>query len=174
MTDRALRSSFIRGFEIFADRKIATHVPYLRPSTNGVIRTKDGYYVATIQLNGFSRETADIGHLNQLQASRNEAFRALSQIGSFSLYTHVIRRRVQPTLRGTFASDFARQLDDRYQQRISSGTTFVNDIYLSAIIRPVVSRRSNAGKLRTLLGGRTDRRNSEEALTAKLEEAVRA
>jgi type IV secretion system protein VirB4 len=173
MVDAALRSNFVKGFQIFKDRKIATHVPYLRPCANGVLKTKDGYYVATLKLNGISRETADISFLNQLQASRNEAFRSLSQIGSFSLYTHVVRRRVQPRLMGEFESDFARMLDDAYQRHITSGTSFVNDIYVSAIIRPVVSRRSGAGKLRALLGGKMDRLGGEAALVAKLEEAMR-
>ncbi|MGO7165065.1 VirB4 family type IV secretion/conjugal transfer ATPase, partial [Rhizobium johnstonii] len=103
---RSLKGSLSKGWEIFADRSISTHVPFYVPIENGIIRLKNDCLVSTVQLTGFSFETADIETINMLQRQRNAAFRAISSIGNFALYTHVIRRKVAPSLPSAFAEPF--------------------------------------------------------------------
>ena len=133
----ALRSNLSRGWDIFADKGISTHVPYFAPIENGIIRLKNDCLVTTLRLNGFSFETADIDYVNLLQRQRNTAFRAISNLGSFALYTHVVRHKVRPSLPGTFADPFMARMDEVYQASISKNEMFVNDTYVSLVVRPV-------------------------------------
>ena len=61
---RSLKGSLSRGWEIFADRTVSTHVPFYVPIENGIIRLKNDCLVSTLQLTGFSFETADIETIN--------------------------------------------------------------------------------------------------------------
>ncbi|WP_029875113.1 VirB4 family type IV secretion/conjugal transfer ATPase [Rhizobium leguminosarum] len=170
---RSLKGSLSKGWEIFADRSISTHVPFYVPIENGIIRLKNDCLVSTVQLTGFSFETADIETINMLQRQRNAAFRAISSIGNFALYTHVIRRKVAPSLPSAFADPFMRRLDDVYQSSISRNEMFVNDTYVSLVVRPLFKKGSALSRVMGI-GGDVVRREQFRAMRDKLVEATRA
>ena len=66
-----------------------------------------------------AKPPARIFHGDFFQRQRNAAFRAISSIGSFAIYTHVIRRKVAPSLPSAFTDPFMQRLDHVYQARIS-------------------------------------------------------
>ncbi|MBN9552484.1 MAG: VirB4 family type IV secretion/conjugal transfer ATPase, partial [Alphaproteobacteria bacterium] len=169
----ALRSNLSRGWDIFADRGISTHVPYFAPIENGIIRLKNDCLVTTLRLNGFSFETADIDYVNLLQRQRNTAFRAISNLGSFALYTHVVRHKVKPSLPGTFADPFMARMDEVYQASISKNEMFVNDTYVSLVVRPVFRKGSFPSRILGV-GGSVVAREQLRHMRDKLLEATRA
>jgi type IV secretion system protein VirB4 len=170
---RSLKGSLSKGWEIFADRNVATHVPFYVPIENGIIRLKNDSLVSTLKLTGFSFETADIETINMLQRQRNAAFRAISSIGSFALYTHVIRRKVAPSLPSAFADPFMDRLDHVYQSSISKNEMFVNDTYVSLVVRPMFRKGSALSRLMGA-GGTIVRKEQFRAMRDKLVEATRA
>ena len=169
----ALRSNLSRGWDIFADKGISTHVPYFAPIENGIIRLKNDCLVTTLRLNGFSFETADIDYVNLLQRQRNTAFRAISNLGSFALYTHVVRHKVRPSLPGTFADPFMARMDEVYQASISKNEMFVNDTYVSLVVRPVFRKGSFPSRILGV-GGSVVAREQLRHMRDKLLEATRA
>ncbi len=170
---RALKGSLSKGWEIFADKSVATHVPFYVPTENGIIRLKNDCLVSTIQLTGFSFETADIETINMLQRQRNAAFRAISSIGNFALYTHVVRRKVAPSLPSTFTDPFMQRLDDVYQSSISRNEMFVNDTYVSLVVRPLFKKGSTLSRVMGI-GGDVARKEQFRAMRDRLVEATRA
>jgi type IV secretion system protein VirB4 len=162
-----------KGWDIFADRSISAHVPFYVPIENGIIRLKNDCLVSTIKLRGFSFETADIETINMLQRQRNAAFRAISSIGNFALYTHVVRRKVAPSLPSSFVDPFMRRLDDVYQSRISRNEMFVNDTYVSLVVRPLFKKGSVLSRV-IGVGGNILRKEQFRAMRDKLVEATRA
>jgi type IV secretion system protein VirB4 len=170
---RSLKARLSKGWEIFADRSVATHVPFYVPIENGVIRLKNDCLVSTIQLTGFSFETADIETINMLQRQRNAAFRAISSIGNFALYTHVVRRKVAPSLPSTFTDPFMQRLDDVYQSSISRNEMFVNDTYVSLVVRPLFKKGSTLSRVMGI-GGNAVRKEQFRAMRDRLVEATRA
>lgn len=170
---RSLKGSLTKGWEIFADRSISTHVPFYVPIENGIIRLKNDCLVSTLRLNGFSFETADIETINMLQRQRNSAFRAISSIGNFSLYTHVIRHKVAPSLPSNFADPFMKRMDDVYQASISKNEMFVNDTYVSLVVRPFFKKGSALSRVMGV-GGNVVRKEQFRQMRDKLVEATRA
>ncbi|OWK25186.1 hypothetical protein AJ87_12830 [Rhizobium yanglingense] len=124
-------------------------------------------------MTGFSFETADIETINMLQRQRNAAFRAISSIGSFALYTHVVRRKVVPTLPPAFADPFMQRLDDVYQAGISKNEMFVNDTYVSLVVRPMFRKGSALSRV-IGVGGNAVRKEQFRTMRDKLVEATRA
>ncbi|OOO23171.1 VirB4 family type IV secretion/conjugal transfer ATPase [Agrobacterium pusense] len=172
-TARSLKGSLSKGWQIFADRGISTHVPFYVPIENGIIRLKNDCLVSTLRLTGFSFETADIETINILQRQRNAAFRAISSIGSFALYTHVVRRKVTPSLPATFTDPFIQRLDDVYQASISRNEMFVNDTYISLVVRPLFKRGSALSRIMGI-GGDVVRKELLRSIRDKLVEATKA
>lgn len=172
-TARSLKGSLSKGWEIFADRGISAHVPFYVPIENGIIRLKNDCLVSTLRLTGFSFETADIETINMLQRQRNAAFRAISSIGSFALYTHVVRRKVAPSLPATFADPFIQRLDDVYQASISRNEMFVNDTYVSLVVRPLFKQGSALSRIMGI-GGDVVRKEQLRSIRDKLVEATKA
>ncbi len=170
---RSLKGSLSKGWEIFADRNVATHVPFYVPIENGIIRLKNDCLVSTIQLTGFSFETADIETINLLQRQRNAAFRAISSIGNFALYTHVVRRKVAPSLPSTFSDPFMQRLDHVYQSSISRNEMFVNDTYVSLVVRPLFKKGSTLSRVMGI-GGNVVRKEQFRAMRDRLVEGTRA
>jgi type IV secretion system protein VirB4 len=169
----ALRSNLSRGWDIFADKGISTHVPYFAPIENGIIRLKNDCLVTTLRLNGFSFETADIDYVNLLQRQRNTAFRAISNLGSFAVYTHVVRHKVKPSLPGNFADPFMARMDEVYQASISKNEMFVNDTYVSLVVRPVFKKGTVLSRILGA-GGTVVAREQLRHMRDKLLEATRA
>ncbi|QCL98266.1 VirB4 family type IV secretion/conjugal transfer ATPase [Agrobacterium tumefaciens] len=170
---RSLKGSLSKGWEIFADRSISTHVPFYVPIENGIIRLKNDCLVSTQRLTGFSFETADVEMINMLQRQRNSAFRAISSIGNFALYTHVVRRKVAPSLPATSTDPFIRRLDDVYQASISMNEMFVNDTYISLVVRPLFKQGSALSRI-VGIGGDVLRKEQFRSMRDKLVEATKA
>lgn len=170
---RSLKGSLTKGWEIFADRGVSTHVPFYVPIENGIIRLKNDCLTSTMRLTGFSFETADIETINMLQRQRNSAFRAIASLGNFALYTHVVRRKVAPSLPCGFSDPFMHRLDDVYQSGISRNEMFVNDTYVSLVVRPLFRKGSAFSRIMGI-GGSVVRKEQFRLMRDKLVEATRA
>ncbi|NEK55086.1 VirB4 family type IV secretion/conjugal transfer ATPase, partial [Rhizobium leguminosarum] len=94
-------------------------------------------------------------------------------IGNFALYTHVIRRKVAPSLPSGFSDPFMRRLDDVYQSSISKNEMFVNDTYVSLVVRPLFKKGSALSRIMGV-GGNVVRKEQFRAMRDKLVEATRA
>ncbi|MGH6859452.1 MAG: type VI secretion protein, partial [Phyllobacterium sp.] len=136
MMSRLVRSQMRFGRKAARERSAAAHVPYTRHVDDTVLRTRDGLLLSTLKLDGFCFETADMAQINGRLEGRNTILRSLGN-SRFAVYGHMIRRRLEPRLEGTFDNDFADELNRRYMEQLQERRMFVNDMYVTIVRRPL-------------------------------------
>ncbi len=161
------------------EKAIGDHLPYLAQVDDHTIVTRDGMAMQVIRLEGLPFETIEAAQLEARKASRDTMLRAVSS-PRFGLVHHVIRRAVSPELDGHFADPFSHALDDAWRNRLATRRLYVNDLYLTLVLRPLAGRARVAERLLELvLGERKDKaelgadlrelNQAREALLAALE-----
>src|SRR5450432_141124 len=118
------------------ERLLSDHIPYSAQITDRVVRTREGDYVQTFRVAGVSFESADDRELNDWHERLNLLWRNIAS-PHVALWTHLIRRRESVYPEGEFAPGFARQLNQKYRQRLQHETLMVNDLYLTVVFRPL-------------------------------------
>lgn len=124
-------------------------LPYRAHIDDHTILLRDGRMMQTLHLEGLPFETADADELNYRKQLRDSTLRALGS-SRFALYHHVVRRRMEPDLQGSFPDSFSRELDAAWSRRLSVKSLFRNDIFLTVIRRPL---RGGGGWLERLARG---------------------
>lgn len=124
------------------------HLPYLAQVDDHTILTRHGQLMQVIKLDGLPFETIDRADLDARLAVRDSMFQTLGS-SRFALVHHVVRRQVEAQLEGRFADPFSRELDDAWSDRLATRRLFVNDLYLTLLLRPL---RGRAGLAERLLG----------------------
>ncbi len=137
------------------EKSVGDHLPYVAQVDDHTIVTKDGFALQVIRLEGLPFETIDAAQLDARKAARDTMLQAVSS-AKFALVHHVVRRVVAPTLEGHFGDPFSAALDEAWQTRLSERKLYVNDLYLTLIVRPLAGRAKAADRLLRLFTG--DRR----------------
>lgn len=131
------------------EKAIGDHLPYLAQVDDHTIVTKDGLAMQVIRLQGLPFETIDAVQLEVRKAARDAMLQALSS-ARFALVHHVVRRSVAPDLDGEFGDPFSSALDAAWRSRLAERRLYVNDLYLTIIVRPLAGRARAADKLLSL------------------------
>ena len=127
------------------EESVSRFIPYTRHVDETTLKTKDGYLLKIIKVEGMPFETADQVDINHRKHIRATFLRGLSD-SRFALYHHIIRREENGTLDSLFESDWCRDLDRAYQKRLSTKRMFVNDQYITIV------RRQTQGPLSFIAG----------------------
>lgn len=130
----AVRKDLKFGSEIAREKPVSHHVPYLRHVDEATIKTRDGMLLSIVRLDGFCHQTADQAVIDAEAANRNTLLRALSD-SRFAVYSHIIRRRILPSIEGSFSIDFCKALNERYMEALSQNRMYSNELYLTVIRR---------------------------------------
>src|ERR1700722_18450659 len=126
----------MRAAAVRREQPAARHIPYAAHVAPEVIVTTQGDYLQTFRLSGASFESADDETLNNWHERLNVTWRNIAS-PNVALWAHLIRRRESPHVEPATGSTFADRLAQRYQERLSSETLMVNDLYLTLLYRPV-------------------------------------
>src|ERR1700719_2634165 len=118
------------------ERRAACRIPYTAHITPHVVRTESGDYVQVFQLSGASFESADDEVLNNWHERLNVLWRNIAS-PNVALWVHIVRRRERTLPTEDRDSDFAARLAAKYGAKLATETLMVNDLYLSAVYRPV-------------------------------------
>ena len=124
-------------------------LPYARLVDSHTLLLRDGSLMAALQVPGLLFETEDTDALNAHAATREVMLRS-SLDARFVLYHHVIRRRVAVELPARFDDPLAAHIDRRWRSKLSSGSLFVNDQFVTLVRRPARGKAGlaeRAGKL---------------------------
>ena len=140
---------------IAREKPVGTHLPYTRHVDAHTVETRDGLLCQVIHLRGLLFETADTDELNYRKRLRDAMLQAVGS-SHFALYHHIIRRRVDVALPGTFPDTFSARLDVAWQERLASRHLYVNDLYLTLVRRPLQGRVGLIDKIRTAFAPRVD------------------
>jgi len=87
------------------EESISRFIPYTRHIDETTIKTKEGYLLKVIRIEGMPFETADQIDLNQHKNIRSTMLRGLSN-SRFALYFHIIRREEKSGIDGFFENDW--------------------------------------------------------------------
>lgn len=128
------------------ERSAGNHLPYLAQIDDHTLLLRDGRLMQVIKLDGLLFETADTNEINYRKALRDAMLQAVGS-SRFALYHHIVRRRVEPELRGDFPDPFSADLDRVWSVRLQAKRLFVNDLYLCIIRRPLQGRGGAAERL---------------------------
>ena len=125
-----------------------THLPYLAQIDDHTILTREGQLLQVIALAGLPFETIARAELEARLANRDAM---LQGIGSsrVALVHHVVRREVSAQISGEFGDPFSAELDREWNDRLASRRLYVNDLFLTVMLRPL---RGRAGWAERLLG----------------------
>ena len=123
------------------EARAGDRLPYDRLVDENTMLLRDGSVMTTLQVPGLLFETEDSEALNAHAATREVMLRSTLD-ARFVLYHHVVRRRVEVDLDGTFPDPLSRHIDDRWKERLGSGSLFINDQFVTIIRRPA---RGKAG-----------------------------
>ena len=122
------------------EREPDTYVPYIGHASEGVVLLDDGSLLAMLRLDGAAFELADPREVNARHAQRNILLRNISS-ERLVLATHVVRTLEESAIYPDqpCKSDFARELDGAYRDRLFSNRLFRKELFLSVLLRPAVS-----------------------------------
>ena len=123
------------------EARAGDRLPYDRLVDENTLLLRDGSVMTALQVPGLLFETEDSEALNAHAATREVMLRSTLD-ARFVLYHHVVRRRVEVDLDGTFPDPLSRHIDDRWKERLGSGSLFINDQFVTLIRRPA---RGKAG-----------------------------
>ncbi|MES2698321.1 MAG: VirB4 family type IV secretion/conjugal transfer ATPase, partial [Pseudomonadota bacterium] len=130
-------------------------LPYATLVDSDVVLLRDGSLMASLQVPGLLFETEDTAALNAHAATREVMLRS-NLDGRFVLYHHVIRRRVSVELEASFEDPLAAHIDARWRQRLSSGSLFVNDQFVTLVRRPARGKAGWGERLQKLVRGKAN------------------
>lgn len=134
---------------------IGDHLPYSAQIDDHTIVTRDGMAMQVIRLEGLPFETIDTVQLEARKYARDAMLQSVAS-ARFALVHHVVRREVSPSIKGEFTDFFSSALDRAWQERLAARRLYVNDLYLTLVIRPLRGRAGVADKLLGLFGGRQE------------------
>lgn len=130
-------------------------LPYARLIDEHTLLLRDGSLMSALQVPGLLFETEDTEALNAHAATREVMLRS-NLDARLVLYHHVIRRRVSVELDAQFDDPLAAHIDRRWREKLSGGSLFVNDQFVTLVRRPARGKAGlveRAGKLLKRRGG---------------------
>lgn len=118
---------------------VAKRIPYAHHADKGVIVTKSGDLITTIQMDGIPHQSSTDNFLNQEKHRRANLFKDISE-GPYALQHTIIRRKISPELNNHYDNAIAKSIAEHYQQGLRDNELFENQLFLSVIRRDFSSR----------------------------------
>jgi type IV secretion system protein VirB4 len=128
-------------------------LPYRALLDENTVLLRDGSIMLSLVVPGISFETAETVELNAHTATREVLLRS-SLDARFVLYHHVIRRKVQVQLDGSFSDPLAGHLDNLWREKLASGALFVNDQFVTLVRRPARGKTGWVDRVSRLMKSR--------------------
>lgn len=174
----AVHSGHPRAFSrwLKSEARAGDRLPYEKLLDEETVQLRDGSLMQTIYLEGFPFETADTEDINFRQNVRNIALRAIGN-SRFTLYHHIIRHRIRAGQDSVFEDPVASWIDHAWQDRLSSRSLFVNDLYLTVVRHNARGKVGFAESLARLAGrgvGESARAAETQRARKELQAAVQA
>lgn len=156
------------------ERRMATHIPYLRHAADSVIRLENGALLSVIKLDGLFFQTEDQAELNMRSVVQNTMIRALGS-SRFSLWSTVIRRQVEAELDGSFDDPFCELLNRRYMGELRKKRMFTNELYLTVVrsaMRGALGASESMLRLLDRAAGRQVQKERQREAIGELEDLI--
>lgn len=134
---------------------IGDRLSFARHVDGQTLATREGLLVQVLHIAGFPFETASDEDLNYRKSVRETVLRSAAT-SRLALWHHVVRRRVTPGFPPPPEEPFCADLDRRWRDQLEARQLFVNDIFLTLVLRPTQGR---AGLVERILRGPRQRQS---------------
>lgn len=112
------------------------HIPYINHVTNSIIKTDNKDYIVSFELAGKAFNTLDEEDIAAWKDSLNNHIRTISASNvNVSFWTYIIREKIVTELDASFNNQFCQELNEKYLQKFSNSTTFINRLFLSISLK---------------------------------------
>jgi type IV secretion system protein VirB4 len=135
------------------EARAGDRLPYACHVDPSTLRLRDGSLMRSIRLAGFPFETEDDDVLNHMLGVRDVLLRSALNSKAV-LYHHLIRRRVQVDLGAQNPDPFSAELDRRWTEQLGQGRLFLNEQFLTIVIRPPRGKAGLPERLSKLRNGK--------------------
>lgn len=125
------------------ERFAEAHIPFSSHIDGNTIKTRTGDFLKIWRVGGISHESADPEEIQIRMDGINQFYRSIGT-ANVAVWTHNVRRKVSDRLVANFENDFCRHLNEKYCDSFSGYRMMANELYLTVIYRPVLSRVEKA------------------------------
>lgn len=115
------------------DRKISKHIPWTHLRDAVTFVTRDGAIGSVIALEGATFEVKDKARLQAEYHQLSQFIQLLSP--EFALYLTTHRHKIEDYPSGEFPEGLARDFNEAYRRKMTQEALYVNDFYLTLIVR---------------------------------------
>src|ERR1700744_588439 len=131
----------------FRERSGEIYLPFVGHISPQTVLMEDGSVLAMAELQGVPFELEGHAQRNARLRMLNTLFRNIAD-DNIAIYTHLVRHPLEEgqIARREFRSDFARDLDQVYRDRVLAGQLFENTYLLSLVISPRGALGSGAAR----------------------------
>src|SRR5512142_1568530 len=137
------------------EAKAGDRLPYATHVDSSTLRLRDGSLMRSMRLAGSPFDTEDDAVLNHMLAVRDVVLRSALNSKAV-LYHHLIRRRVEVDLGARAADPFSGEIDRRWAVQLNNGRLFLNEQFLTIVIRPPRGKAGLPERLSKLGSKRAD------------------
>ncbi|MCD6040278.1 MAG: virB4 [Gammaproteobacteria bacterium] len=139
---------------------LSEKIPYAYMLDAETIETKSGHLLQVIKLDGLLAETLDDRDIDQQKEIRNLLFKSITD-SSTALYFHTIRKKEERKLEGNYTHDFAKELNEVWQEKMQEKSFFVNEHYITLVKKPPVGKIRRFSDALAVLSGKLNREARE-------------
>lgn len=107
-------------------------VPYACYYNDHTLITKNGELMQVVKITGLAQELLGHSEVN-LRATLREIIAQCIPSDSYALWLHTIRRKADLSSGGKHANEFARHVDEAWEDRNGFRHQYINEIYLSIV-----------------------------------------
>jgi len=150
------------GERAHKEKPVGAHLPWSHQVDEHTIATHDGRLMQFVRVAGLPFETADSDELNYRADLRDAMLRSLGS-SRFAITHHILRRRIDAELPGSFPDEFSKSLDQRWHNRLTTRELFVNELVLGIVRRSFKGKAGLADQTARLFSGFPDRGRAERA-----------
>jgi type IV secretion system protein VirB4 len=160
------------------EARAGDRLPYSKHINGSTLQLRDGSLMRSVRLAGFPFETEDDDVLNHLSSVREVVLRSALN-SKIILYHHLIRRRVQVDLGPEGFDPVSGEIDRRWTEQLNQKRLFLNEQFLSLVVRPPRGRAGLPERLGKLRSSRAQMAGGSElmaldAATASLTASLQA
>lgn len=113
---------------------IGNYIPFSHHVTDEIVATKNADYAAVFKIEGRSHQGASLNDVFQWAEEVNNAIIGMAS-DKFSLWGHIVRRKLNEEFCSSFEDSFSKNLDEKYSESLSNCNMMANDIYLTVVYK---------------------------------------
>ena len=145
------------------ETRAGDRLPYASHVDSSTLQLRDGSLMRSIRVTGFPFETEDDDVLNHLSTVRELVLRSVLN-SKVVLYHHVVRRCVRVQLPAQDLDGLSAEIDRRWNARLNEKRLFLNEQFLTIVIRPPRGRAGLPERIGKFRSARSLQVNTAESV----------